>query len=124
MQCGGANLVGGINVQTPFNQLNSKLSATEGDRLVECRVALTVPETDIRTIGYKQLESLLGAGPDDMEERRFPDWVCMIHRNTGLDAIAQFFQVTKTGRLNNIILILAGRKERNPRQAKRKGIKW
>ena len=121
MQCGGANLVGGINVQTPFNQLKSKLSATEGDRLVECRIALTVPQTNIRTIGHKQLESLLGTGPDDMEERRFPDWVCMIHRNTGLDTIAQFFQVTKPGRLNNIILILAGWKECNPRQAKSKG---
>ena len=121
MQCGGANLVGGINVQTPFNQLKSKLSATEGNRLVECRVALTIPKTDIRTIDHKQLESLHGTGPDDMEERRFPDWVCMIHRNTGLDTIAQFFQVTKPGRLNNIILILAGWKESNPRQAKSKG---
>ena len=124
MQCGGTNLVGGINVQTPFNQLKSKLSATEGDRLVECRIALTVPQTNIRTIGHKQLESLLGTGPDDMEERRFPDWVCMIHRNTGLDTIAQFFQVTKPGRLNNIIRVLAGWKECNPRQAKSKGIKW
>jgi hypothetical protein len=48
----------------------------------------------------------------------------MIHRNTGLDAITQLFQITKTGGLNDVVRILAGWKERNPRQAKRKEIKW
>ena len=48
----------------------------------------------------------------------------MIHRNTGLDAIAQFIQVTEPGRLNNIIRVLAGGQKRNPRQAKREGTDW
>ena len=59
-----------------------------------------------------------------MKKWSFPHRICMIHWNTGLDTIDQLLQVTKPGRLNNMIRILAGRKERNPRQAKRKGIKW
>ena len=48
----------------------------------------------------------------------------MIHRNTGLDAIAQVIQVIDPGRLNNIIRVLAGGQKRNPCQAKREGIDW
>ena len=88
---------------------------------MECGVTQVVTKSNIRIICHQKPESLLGTGPDDMEERRFPRGIDMIHRNTGLYAIAQFFQVTKPGRLNNIIRVLAGWKECNPRQAKSKG---
>ena len=51
---------------------------------------------------------LLGADPDDMKDRRFTSWIGVIHREAGLDTIAQFFQVTKTCGLGNSIRFLAG----------------
>ncbi len=108
MQCGGTNLVCGINVQTLLNQLHCELRATKSNRLVKCRVALVIPKPNIGIILQKQLERLLGADPDDMKDRRFTSWIGVIHREAGLDTIAQFFQVTKTCGLGNSIRFLAG----------------
>jgi hypothetical protein len=43
-----------------------------------------------------------------MKERRFTSGIGVIHRDAGLDTIAQFFQVTKTCGLGNGIRVLAG----------------
>ena len=48
----------------------------------------------------------------------------MVDRDARFNAVIKFLQITKPSRLNNIIRILAGRKEHYPRQAKHKGIKW
>jgi len=87
MQCGGTNLVCGINVQTLLNQLHCELRAAKSNRLMECRVALIIPKPNIGVIFKKQLERLPGASPNDMKDRRFPSGIGMIHRNTGLDTI-------------------------------------
>jgi hypothetical protein len=75
---------------------------------VEWSVALIIPKPNIGIILQKQLERLPGAGPDDMKDRRFTSGIGIIHWDTGLDTIAQSFQVTKTCSLSNGIRILAG----------------
>jgi len=108
MQCGGTNLVCGIDIQPLFYQPFGEIAATKSNRLVECRVALVIPKPDIGVILQKQLERLPGAGPDDMKDRRFTSGIGIIHWDAGLDTIAQFFQVTKTCSLGNGIRVLAG----------------
>ena len=86
-------------------------------------VAQIIPKLDIGLIFQQQLERLPGAAPDDMKDRRFTGRIGMIHRNAGLDTIAQFFQVAKTRGPGDGIRVLAGGKQRNPRQAKCESIK-
>ena len=58
MQCGGTNLVCGIDVHTPFYQPFDEIAATKSNRLVKCRVALIIPKPDIGVILQKQLKRL------------------------------------------------------------------
>ena len=67
MQCGGTDLVGGIHVQTPFNQLNGKLPAAKGDRLVECCISQAVSNLNVRIIVDQQFKGLVRASPNDMK---------------------------------------------------------
>jgi len=53
MQCGGTDLVGGIDIQPPFYQPFGEIAATKSNRLVECRVSLVIPKPYIGVIFQK-----------------------------------------------------------------------
>ncbi len=67
MQCGGTDLVGSIDVDTPFKQLIGKLPPAVCNRLVECCISQAVSNLNVRIIVDQQFKGLVRASPNDMK---------------------------------------------------------